>query len=157
MNSGRLFALVILLFGAVYLWLALQIGQPTMMAVVGPRVFPLAIGAGLVVSAVWLFGWPGAIEHAQPDSTSSEVAAPVAFDWLRVALLLLMLLAYLLLYRPLGYILSTALFMAAATQILGERATLWRDLITAVLLAVVISFVFARLLGINLPAGLAGW
>ena len=156
MNSGRLFAVVILLFGAVYLWMALQIGQPTMMAVVGPRVFPLAIGTGLVISALWLFGWPGAVESSG-DRTTSEAAAPVTFDWLRAGLLLLILCAYLLLYRPLGYILSTALFMVAATQVLGERATLWRDLLTALLLAAVISFVFAQLLGINLPVGLVGW
>lgn len=157
MNSGRLLALLILLFGAGYLWMAMQIGQPTMMAVVGPRVFPLAIGIGLVVSALWLFGWPGAVAAAQEGATADTVSAPFTFDWLRAGLLLLFLSVYLLLYRPLGYILSTALFMLSATQLLGERATLWRDLITAVLLTIVTSFVFARLLGINLPAGLVGW
>jgi putative tricarboxylic transport membrane protein len=153
MNPNRLFALVILLFAVGYLAMATQITQPNAVAAVGPRVFPVAIGIGLVCSGLWLFGWPGAVEAV----AEGESAAVVSFDWLRVVSLLLLLIGYIALFRPLGYILSTTIFMFAGVQLLGDRATLLRDLLTSVLLIAAISFVFARLLGINLPDGLLGW
>ena len=107
----------------------------------------------LVCSGLWLFGWPGAVEAV----AEGESAAVVSFDWLRVVSLLLLLIGYIALFRPLGYILSTTIFMFAGVQLLGDRATLLRDLLTSVLLIAAISFVFARLLGINLPDGLLGW
>ena len=64
---------------------------------------------------------------------------------------------YVLIFRPLGFILSTALMMVAGAQILGDRGHLLRDLIVGVGLAITVAFVFGRLLNINLPPGLVGF
>ena len=65
--------------------------------------------------------------------------------------------AYVFFFQSLGYIVATALMMMAGAQILGERHHLLRDAIVGVTLAVSVSFVFGRLLNINLPPGLFGF
>ena len=157
MRQSRLLALLILLFGVGYLWVATQITQPHTVSAVGPRIFPLAIGIGIILSAFWLFGWPGSQDDLIGGVSVPEQTEAVTFDWRRVFGLLLLLIGYIVVYRPLGYILSTVLFTFGGSQLLGERTTIRRDLLIALLLTVVISFVFARLLGINLPEGLVGW
>ena len=67
------------------------------------------------------------------------------------------LVAYILAFRPLGFIISTALMVVAGSQILGDRHHLLRDAIIGVVLAVTVAFVFGRLLNINLPPGLFGF
>ena len=60
MRAIRWVALIIIVFGAAYLWGALQIRETTTYSAVGPRFFPNALGIGIMLSGVWLFLMPGA-------------------------------------------------------------------------------------------------
>lgn len=149
MRAIRWVALIIILFGAAYLWAGLQIRETTTYSAVGPRFFPNALGIGIILSGLWLFVMPGA--PPAPDTPETLV-----LDWLSLGLMAGAVLLYVLAFRPLGYILSTTLMMLAGAQILGERGHLVRDSIISVGLAVTIAFVFGRLLNIDLPPGLLG-
>ena len=150
MRSIRWVALIIIAFGAAYLWGALQIRETTTYSAVGPRFFPNALGIGIVLSGVWLFLMPGA--PPAPDAPER-----IALDWVSIGLMVVTLVAYILAFRPLGFIISTALMVVAGSQILGDRHHLLRDAIIGVALAVSVAFVFGRLLNINLPPGLFGF
>jgi len=150
MRAIRWVALIIIAFGAAYLWGALQIRESTTYSAVGPRFFPNALGLGIVLSGVWLFLMPGA-----PPAPDAPERTPL--DWLSLGLLAAAVIAYVLIFRPLGYIIATALLMVAGAQILGDRGHLLRDAIIGVTLAVTVAFVFGRLLNINLPPGLFGF
>lgn len=150
MRAIRWVALVIIAFGAAYLWGALQIRESTTYSAVGPRFFPNALGLGIVLSGVWLLLMPGA--PPAPDAPER-----ISLDWLSLGLLAAAVIAYVLIFRPLGYIIATAFLMVAGAQILGDRGHLLRDAIIGVALAVTVAFVFGRLLNINLPPGLFGF
>lgn len=150
MRSIRWVALIIIAFGAAYLWGALQIRETTTYSAVGPRFFPNALGIGIVLSGVWLFLMPGA--PPAPDAPER-----IALDWASIGLMVVTVVAYILAFRPLGFIISTALMVVAGSQILGDRNHLLSDAIIGVVLAVSVAFVFGRLLNINLPPGLFGF
>lgn len=150
MSANRWAALLIIAFGAAYLWGATLIRESTTYAAVGPRFFPNAIGIGIVLSGIWLFLMPG--PPPEPDAPQL-----IPLDWLSIGLMFALVVGYILIFKRVGYILSTTLLMLIGAQILGDRGHLLRDAIIAVLMAVTINFVFARLLGINLPEGLIGF
>ncbi len=150
MRAIRWVALTIILFGFGYLWAGLQIREATTYSAVGPRFFPTALGIGIVLSGGWLFLMPGA--PPVPDTPET-----MPLDWLSLGLMVGAVLAYVLVFRPLGYIIATALMTLAGAQILGERGHLVRDSIISVAMAVTIAFVFGRLLNIDLPSGLLGF
>jgi putative tricarboxylic transport membrane protein len=151
MRTLRWVALAIVLLGVAYLWQSFSIRQSLTYSAVGPRFFPIAIGIGILLSGVWLFAAPGQ-EATEPDS-----AQMVPLDWPRLGGMTLLIIAYILLFKPAGYILSTAVMLLAGSQILGERKHLLRDGLIGVFLALMAYFLFAQLLGINLPKGLIGW
>ncbi|MCG8348782.1 MAG: tripartite tricarboxylate transporter TctB family protein [Chloroflexales bacterium] len=150
MHIMRLVAIAIFMFGIAYLAVAFDIEVSATYATIGPRFFPVAIGIGMVLSGVWLFATPKQVLEADSEQM-------IALDWPRFGGLLAIMIGYITLLQPLGYIITTTMLMLGGSQLLGERQHLRRDAIVAVLLAVVTGFVFARLLGITLPEGLIGW
>lgn len=118
---------------------------------VGPRFFPTVVGVVLVVVSLWLTvdvlrGGHGEMEAAEDvDVTRSS-------DWRTLALLSGTFLVHALLLEPLGFPLAAALLFFGVAASLGSRR--WaRDAAVAVLLAVLVFVVFARGLGVGLPAG----
>lgn len=150
MRAIRWVALAIVMFGVFYLWGALQIRESTTYAAVGPRFMPNAIGIGIVLSGVWLFAFPGA--PPGPDSPQS-----MSLDWVSIGLMVILVAAYVALFRVAGYVLATTLLLWGGAQILGDRRHLVRDGVIAVALALVIYYVFSQLLRINLPPGPLGF
>lgn len=76
---------------------------------------------------------------------------------LRAAGVVAIVVGYLLLFHPLGYLLSVGLMLAAAAHFLGAPLT-WRLPVVAALGAVALWLLFGVLLQIPLPTGvLSGW
>ena len=141
MSSDRVFAAAALAASGGYLAAGLSITAPAGgYDLVGPRTFPLAIGAGLAASAAWIACRPGG------------PAAGAPMDWRAAAVAALVFLAYLACLGPLGYPLATTAFIVAESRALGSRA--WRrDLAAAAVIAAAAYLGFRLLLGIRLPAG----
>ncbi|GAA3464054.1 tripartite tricarboxylate transporter TctB family protein [Saccharothrix longispora] len=117
---------------------------------VGPRAFPYAVGALLVVTGVAAIvatarGRLGEAEDAE------DVDDSVRTDWLTVGKLVVVLVAHLLLIDPVGWPVAAVVLFAGAAWTLG--AVWWKALLVAVALALVVQVVFAAGLGLSLPAG----
>lgn len=119
---------------------------------VGPRLFPMVIGIGLLVMAVILAiaiprGYRGeadAGEDIDPDMPS---------DWRTVGLLVGLFVALIVLVNPLGWAIAGGLFFAGCATVLGSRHYV-RNVVIGAILSVGSFYAFYSGLGIPLPAGI---
>ncbi|MGP4054270.1 tripartite tricarboxylate transporter TctB family protein [Mycobacterium sp. 4D054] len=119
---------------------------------VGPRLFPIVIGVGLLVMAVvlaiaiprGLTGEAEAGEDIDPDMPS---------DWRTVGLLVGLFVMLIVLVEPLGWAIAGALFFAGCATVLGSRHYV-RNVVIGAVLAVGSFYAFYSGLGIPLPAGI---
>ncbi|MBI5337483.1 MAG: tripartite tricarboxylate transporter TctB family protein [Mycolicibacterium rufum] len=119
---------------------------------VGPRLFPIAIGVGLLVMAVVLAiaiprglrGEADAGEDIDPDMPS---------DWRTVGLLVGLFVLLIVLVEPLGWAIAGALFFAGCATVLGSRHYV-RNIAIGAVLALGSFYAFYSGLGIPLPAGI---
>jgi putative tricarboxylic transport membrane protein len=119
----------------------------------GSRLFPLIVTAGLTVLAalVALDAWRNG---ASPETDSSPIA------WSGAALVMGGLALFALLVEPVGFIVATAALFACvahafvhADNLPTRLKLLLRDLVIGLVLSTIIFIVFTRGLGLALPAG----
>ncbi|TPE52459.1 tripartite tricarboxylate transporter TctB family protein [Amaricoccus solimangrovi] len=130
-------AVVTLIYGALAFFV---ISAPFQYDPLGPEAWPRLLSVAMLLCLIGLL-W-------RPATRDFDVDGP---SWARLALVLALLVGYAVLFQPLGFILSTALFAAITSRLLGAawpRAALFGVLIGAggYLLCV-------GLLDLNLPAG----
>lgn len=111
----------------------------------GPRTLPLALAiAGTGLCALQL-----SKSLRNPAATAHEWRA---YDWPRAGALLVCMIAYGLLFDPLGFVVATVGFLAAGFAVLGERR--WLLLILAPIgFTVVFWLLMTRGLGLYLAPG----
>ncbi|RJP46686.1 MAG: tripartite tricarboxylate transporter TctB family protein [Anaerolineaceae bacterium] len=149
--SLRAVALTVIILGGIILTQVSQIGTGAGFIVVGPRVFPTAIGIGiLILGFLFLLRTTVVLDN---DLVADVVSENATTDWTTTMLTLLSLVAYASLLHPLGYAIATAFFFPVIGRILGSTQ-LRRDIIVGVALGLVIYLAFTRVLGVRLPAGL---
>lgn len=132
---------------AVGLFVALEtyeLGPAATTAVVGPRLFPFLVAAGLLGVGVALL----------KEAVSGHVAHEAGFelDWVAVVLVSGGLLIQMVLIERIGWILSTTLMFILATLAFRERRVLVSVLI-GLALTVGTFAVFNYGLGLGLPTG----
>jgi putative tricarboxylic transport membrane protein len=144
---------VLVLVGAFLLYNAITLpGGYAKVDPVGPKLFPMIIGVGLLVTAVILaiaiprgsVGEADAGEDIDPDSPG---------DWRTVGLLVGLFVATILLVNFLGWAIMGALLFAGAATILGSRHYI-RNIVIGAALSVASFYAFYSGLGIPLPAGI---
>ena len=119
---------------------------------VGPKMFPLVVGALLLVTAAILAiaiprgsrGEADAGEDIDPESPG---------DWRTVGLLVGLFVATILLVNFLGWAIMGALLFAGAATILGSKHYI-RNILIGAALSVSSFYAFYSGLGIPLPAGI---
>ncbi|MGH2499303.1 MAG: tripartite tricarboxylate transporter TctB family protein [Candidatus Limnocylindria bacterium] len=128
--------------GAVALAAALATPDPGF-GVVGPAALPSVLAVLIVATGAWLL-----------VATLRAPAAPEIPPLDRRPLLLaaVALAIFLALFIPLGFLLSSALFLVVMARILGSRATL-RDGVAGIAFVVALYLLFDRLLTVTLPRG----
>jgi putative tricarboxylic transport membrane protein len=118
---------------------------------VGPAAVPVVVGVALVVLAVLL-----ALDVLRGGHGEAEIGEDVDLshgsDWRTMLLLIGAFLANAVLIDRVGWPISGAVLFWGAAYALGSRHLL-RDPLIAIVLSVVTYLVFARGLGIGLPAG----
>jgi putative tricarboxylic transport membrane protein len=119
---------------------------------VGPRAFPVAIGAVLIVLAIVLaVAIPrGSVGEAD---AGEDVDPNTPGDWRTVGLLVGLFVAVIVLVEPLGWVITGTLLFAGAATILGNRHYV-RNIAIGVALALISFYGFYSGLGIPLPAGI---
>jgi putative tricarboxylic transport membrane protein len=139
----------VIALGAVWLGAALALPHAATYAVVGPGLFPAAIGAALLLLGLLLLRAvargerfePQEAEDADPDRPPSRRAL-----WMTAAAGLLPVATI----RPLGFPLTAALVFALTARAFGS-ARLVRDLAAGLGLGLACWLLFSRLLGLPLP------
>ena len=146
-----IFALIIISIGVVGFVAGAGIQTPPSASDIGPKAFPylvsgmlVLVGAGLVIQL--LRGGTGVPEEGE------DVDPNIATDWATVGKLAGFVLLHAFLIVPLGWPAAAAVLFFGCAWSLGARPW-WRNLVTAIVLALVLQFVFAGLLGVSLPAG----
>ena len=133
---------------------------------VGPRDIPILIGAilaALGLALAWQ-GWrakpaPRLDPPAVMDAPGSKLDAPgtggPATDWLPLGAIGVGLVQQILLFELLGFVPTAAILFFCVAWGFGSRRYL-RDIVIAILLALVAYVGFVHMLGLNLPAGILG-
>lgn len=134
---------------------------------VGPETLPRIVGMALIVLGLFIGGTAfrqrskksvepavlAAASGADDDLPDEPEDPPVQLSKLFTYLALFT--AYALLLIPLGFLVSTSLFLFTLTMIYNRSA--WkRNIIYSVVFAVVVYYLFKEGLGVFLPAGLIG-
>ncbi len=150
MKHDAIVAGVMIVFAGAFLAGAFLIKETvSTYSAVGPRAFPIMIGIGMLLSGVWL-GWQTWLQRTAGHRPSAELAS---IDWKTWGATALAFLLYILLFEPVGYLISTALFLALVARLLGSHA--WgRDAIVGVAVSLAIYVFFNGLLKVGLPKGL---
>lgn len=128
-------------------------------AAVGPAALPAVIGAALAVASLALAArgvLRGVPAREEPEAEEAEgLNDNPAQSPARFAVVAGLLLGYILLLLPLGYVISTFLFLFGTTMYL-DRGRPVRNFVYSLLFALVVYYVFTELLTVVLPAGPLG-
>ncbi len=150
----RLAALFLLAVGVICLIATTEIPSSREgWSVEGPRFVPLLVSVVIVVlSCLMLLR-----TFVRRDLALGAIAAAeeARTHWPTPGLVMVALVAYVLLLERLGYALATTLFFIATSWLLGSRDTT-RDCVIGLVLGVLTSYAFSRLLGVRLPVGRFG-
>lgn len=166
LHGDTVAGLVAAAFGLGYTVVALGIPADTSEnSVVGPAVFPLLFGTLILVGGLALAvgglrtaqrttGRPeAAAPDAPPPAAGTGAAAPTVRTKRSLSVLVAMLAGYAVLFIPLGYLLSTAVFLMALMTYLNRRRVL-TNLLFSVLFPVAVYLLFGFALRVTLPAGI---
>ncbi|RPH51263.1 MAG: tripartite tricarboxylate transporter TctB family protein [Desulfobacteraceae bacterium] len=142
MRTERIGAAIVLLFGTGYLWEAIRMEEANIGDPLGPKVFPIILGALMVALGLSLLIRPMGGSQSQPFTKTAAYVFVLAG----------LLCAYGFGIEWIGYPAATFLFLLAASRLLGEKS--WVACIVIPLaLSLGIFGLFTRVLGIPLPLG----
>lgn len=119
---------------------------------VGPSVVPIVVGVGLLVAAALLTFEVLRGRVAVPEE-GEDIDVNTATNWQSILVLIASLLANTVLIAPLGWPISGAILFWGSAFALGNRSYL-RNLVVALVISIGSYLVFAKVLGVELPAGL---
>lgn len=143
-------AALVVLIGAVVLANTATLQTPATVNVVGPKVFPFAVGALLMLVGGWLALDVMRGGHGAPDA-GEDVDLSRRGDWRTVAYVAGAFAAHVLLLRPAGWPIAGAVLFWGVAVALGARHRV-RAAAVAVALSALVYALFS-LLGVSLPAG----
>jgi putative tricarboxylic transport membrane protein len=167
MNTDSRLAEILLGVGLVALGLffaveTTEIKVAPIYAKVGPTVFPWIVAGALIVLGV-LFAiqaWRRGQRSPSPGPIPGQgyPATPPAppSDWRALAVISAALLLQVILLRTLGFVITATVLFMAVTYAFGSRDYL-RNVVIAILLAVIVYVGFTRGLRLQLPPGLLGF
>jgi putative tricarboxylic transport membrane protein len=148
----RIVAVVLLAVGVAALLGTFAISERTGgLSVSGPRFVPLLVSIALIGLSIAFI----VRTTIAPDEELARLAAAeeAATFWPTPLIVFGMLVVYVALLEPLGYIVATVLFVPAAAKVLGSESPI-RDVIVAAVLGFGLYYAFTQYLGVSLPSGL---
>lgn len=139
--SDRLLGGISILLALAFIYGAWQIETGMMLDPLGPRTFPMIIGAVLAIASVYLLVRP----DPEPDW-------PGRRRGLEILLAVVVMIAYALLLEPLGFLIASALAVFVLCWRLGGG--LGTSAVVGVGVSLLIYVVFHMILGLSLARGL---
>lgn len=113
---------------------------------VGPKMFPYCCAAGLVICGIGKF-------LSSKDAKSKQFLDKQG--WMRLAIIFLVMAAYIAGLTYLGYIITTPIMLFGLTYMLadGKKLVWWQVLLFAIIMTAAVYFAFTKLMNVMLPAG----
>lgn len=142
-----LIGLGLLGFSAMAIWQTMAIPVSPLYAKVGPTVFPYMASAGLGLLALLL------IAKAFAGGWQDEEEKAVALDYRSLVFVIAGLVANVALIGPLGFTAASTALFVLITYGFGSRKPV-RDALIGFSVALIAYFGFAKLLGVNIGAGI---
>jgi putative tricarboxylic transport membrane protein len=151
--ADKVILVCILVLAGVYFWATsqiptLEIGDP-----LGPKAFPRLLGGGLLVCAAMLLAEILKARKSEPAAAAPEDAEDTS-TYKIVAGVVVVTGIYFALFEPLGYAVSTSLFLLVMTSYFN-KGKLWTNVLTSVLYSFISYYLFSSQLGVNLPRGIS--
>jgi putative tricarboxylic transport membrane protein len=152
--SAIVVALAAVGLGGFVIQQALSGTQEPSYATVGPGVFPLIIGAGLVAVGLGLLpqALAGAWRVTWIETSNADAKAAAPSPLAMVLLIGIALVLNVVLMQPAGFVLASTALFVCVTRAFGSRR-LALDAALGLLCTGAIYVVFTRGLGLSLPAG----
>lgn len=143
LNRQLIFLFVTLAVSVGYLVSALSLGAPVSDGGLTPSFFPILVGAAAILFAAVLI-----VQHLRSAAPAAEAEAPGSYTHIWVALAILV---YIIGFKPLGYFLSSGLFVFALIVIFSSFEKLLLKAVFAVVITGVAYLMFQELFGVRLP------
>ena len=147
MSKDKVGALVILVLSMAYGTMALNIPQPP--GVVDSEVTPASLPIALSVTGIAV----ALLILILPAKRESFIEAFKGLDFKRVVYIFLLMVGYGLTIEPLGFLISTILFLSGGFWAMGERR-IKIILLVSITVTVVFWFILTQLLKIYLEPGI---
>ena len=140
-----------LLLAVVYFYATEQIHTFEFGDPLGPKAFPRLLGVCLLVTAALLFTEMWRARKAQPQDKKEQPAGDKRY-LLVVGAMVVWTAIYFRVFVPLGYLLSTSIYLLALT-VYFNRGKWTANVLTSVLFCVLSYVLFTKVLGVTLPRG----
>ena len=152
MTKDKVGALVILILSIVYGAMALNIPEAPGIGDSGvtPSSLPIALSATGIIASLLILILPA--DRRISGEETSLAAAFEELDWRCAAFLFLLMAGYGLILKPLGFLISTMLFLCGGFWAMGERR-IKLMLLVSIGVTVGFWFILTQLLGIYLEPG----
>lgn len=150
-------AIGVVLLGVLVIALTWTTTTPIVKDTVGPRFFPFVLGLLFIVGgSVVAFQRFRSMNvdggyRVEPEGATDDDPALPASAW-RAAAMIGLTIAYAILFRPLGFLISTPIYVVAAFAVMNERRYLATS-IWAVIYTIATYLLFAVLLDLRFPMG----
>ncbi|WP_166241286.1 tripartite tricarboxylate transporter TctB family protein [Paenibacillus turpanensis] len=141
-------AILFLLVGGAFVWESRKLAATAFGSSVGPDLFPLVLGSLLVLLSIKLIF--ESRKQLRASTGASDAADGEKPDNTRFLLILGATIAYVLLMEPLGYIISTFLFLLTGFQVMS-RSGLLKSIGISAAFSILVYVLYVNLLQGTLP------
>lgn len=158
-REERIASVIMTVFSAAYLvGTFFQIPKSSIHQVVGPAVFPRAVGIlMLLISVIYLIQQMRGLAKEADEKRAAIIGADekveTKADIKTMGIMVLIMIAYAFLFEPLGYAVTTFLSFMVGVFVLNRKHLL-RDTIVGLVASFGMYFSFTILLRVQLPAGI---
>jgi len=151
MLADRIILVCIVVLAAVYFYATAQIPTLEIGDPLGPKAFPRLLGAGLLITAVILFFEIRGAARQPREKAASQQRGERRHLW-TIAGVTAWTALYYAAFEPLGYMLSTALYLAGLTAYF-HRGKQFANGVISVLFALGTYVLFVKIFGVSLATG----
>ncbi|HAE22689.1 MAG TPA: hypothetical protein DCG47_10265 [Spirochaetaceae bacterium] len=150
MTWNMITGLVAMLIGVAYSWGAWTLPQASFGSPTGHIIYPVMLGGIMTLLGLSLSvrEW---LSKGKADAKASPKFGKLTRHGREIALAIVASVGYALVFKPLGYVISTVLYLGAVLFLVNGREKLTRTVLVAVLFSVGVYVLFSVLLGIQLP------
>jgi putative tricarboxylic transport membrane protein len=141
--ADRIFAALWLVVTAAFAWAARDYQAQFAYEPIGPRAFPWLLAAISAACALWLLLRPQQVAETLPGLPPGGLP--------RAGVFALALVAYALLFEPIGFPLSTVIATVAIGRLFG--GSWWKLVVAGVVLGLGLYILFDRVLDVTVPLG----